>query len=157
MSLRHSNIYWIARLFDRLDNAKWWVLHRIIPKYRYHVHKYHKLAPGWHDVDYRMLHACFDLFTEFVEKEKGLETLKAQFTYAEKDGVFDISLAEGSLDQEGYEFAKHVYSEAKDLYEWWSSKSEAEINDLEFNPSNQTEFCTEQLIRLIKIRRYLWT
>ena len=158
--LRHSNLYWVVFLANKINDFKWWVLHRVHPRYRFHVHKYHRLPPGWHDVDYRMLHACFDLFTEFVEKEKGLETLKAQFTYAERDGVFDKALAEGSLDAEGYEYAKHIYSEAKDLYEWWQSKSNEEISDLEFGYSKEhdtSNVCNDQLVRLMKIRRYLWT
>lgn len=155
--LRHSKAYWIVSLANRIDNFKWWVLHRVHPKYRYHVHKFHRLDPGWHDVDYKMLHACFDFLVEFVEKEDGLKTLMHQYQYCERDGVFHIEDSEGALDQEGYELAKHIYNEVRELYDWWKNTSEAELNDLEFHPDKDNDFCTNQLLRLIKVRRYLWT
>lgn len=157
--LKHNRFSWIAKTAHRLDDFKWRILHRVHPKYRYHVHKFHKLDPGWHDADYKMLHACFDFLVEFVEKEDGLSTLMLQYTFAERDGEFCLADAEGSMDQEGYEFAKHVYKEARELYDWWKPLSDSDIQALEFEygPKPQPELCSKQLERLMKIRRYLWT
>lgn len=158
MNLRHSNIYFIVKWANKINDFKWWVLHRTVPRYRYHVHKFHRLSPGWHDVDYKILHACFDFLVEYVEKEKGLETLKFQYTWLEKDGLFSLEEAkESGYTYEDYQRAKEIYTEIKALYDWWKSLTNSDIEDLEFFSKENSELCTNQLIRLIKMRRFLWT
>lgn len=158
MDLQYSKYRFIARLATRLDDFKWWFLHRLHPNHRYHVHKFHKLAPGWHDVDYKMLHACFDLLVEFVEKEKGLEILKLQYTHIEENGEFCPSkVPDEFYSIENYNRAKEIYNEVKELYDWWKPLTAEQIDDMEFFTSKDVNLCTDQLIRLIKVRKYLWT
>ncbi len=43
----------------RYQDAKYWVLHRFVPRHKYNV-VYTNLKPGYYDLDTRMIHACFD-------------------------------------------------------------------------------------------------
>lgn len=140
-----SREYW-SDIWVEITEVKWWILHRFHPKHRYHVHKFHKLKPGWHDVDHKMLHACFDFLVEFVEEEcDGLENLKTQCDYAVDDEEF-------------YNKVKNNYNIIKELYEWWKSLDEEQLLDLEFNvDKNTTDIVQEKFHKLIDIRRSLWT
>lgn len=157
--LRHSNIYWVYKTANMVNDFKWWILHRVHPKYRYHVHKFHRLKPSWHDVDYKMLHACFDFLEEFVEGEGGLDSLKYQFSYIETNNQYDSVKDKDSLGEEYYNKGKEVYLEVKDLYDWWKNITNEEIDDIEFFAEDvpDKDICNKNLIRLIKVRRYLWT
>jgi hypothetical protein len=79
-------------------------------------------AKYWHDRDSIMLHACFQILVDFVEKEDGLNQWCA----------------------EDY---KEQITEMKYLYDWWKDENE-ECSE---------QALDEHLIRLIKIRGYLWT
>jgi hypothetical protein len=54
-------------LLHRLDEWKWWVLHRTVDKY--HVVKCDGLAPGYHEVEDRMFAAAFGLLKDYVAVE----------------------------------------------------------------------------------------
>jgi hypothetical protein len=85
------------------------------------------LAPakeGWIDRDMIMLHACFQLLVDFIEKENGLEYCN-------------------------YEHHKESIDEAKYLYDWWK----ANVNIVTIDD----KVADEHLMRLIKIRGFLWT
>lgn len=142
-----------------------WVLYRTTHKF--HIIKLKTLEPGYYDIDHRMLHACFQLLVEYVEKEK----------------PFDI--IEWDADEE----SRHVALEIKDLYFWWKNAYPARhepIHDVDRSlvpplsvicsgnlseypawdeACNKTLALTIQwseeddrnLIRLMKIRSYLWT
>lgn len=94
------------------------------------THTFRKLEDDWHDVDRKMLHACFDFFCDYVEKEY--------------DGIEDPSL------KEHYEInnREEIYSEIVSLYLWWRSYDES-------NDDHELE--TKNLLRLISIRGHLWT
>lgn len=152
-----NSLYFFKRPFNKLNTLKWWFLHRFHPKYRFHVLKYSKLKPGWHDVDERMLHACFDLFTSFIENEDGLENLKYQVTYLEKqnsDGSseFDPANAYGT-PKHVYVRNKLVYDSAVELYDWWKSFDEFSLTEDE----NADQIISDMLFKLILIRGHLWT
>jgi hypothetical protein len=78
----------------------------------------------WVDKDMIMLHACFQLLVDFVEKEDGLE-------------------------HTNYEYYKEIIDEAKYLYDWWKENSEIISID--------NKVADENLMRLVKIRGFLWT
>jgi len=80
----------------------------------------------WIDRDMIMLHSCFQILKDFIEKEKGLE-------------------------HSNYETHKHFIEEAKFLYNWWNERVNVSNNLF------QNEEDNEMLIRLIKIRLFLWT
>lgn len=77
----------------------------------------------WVDSDIVMLHACFQLLKNVVEKEKILEVTNKEY--------------------------KKYYDEILFLYEWWEKKVESDYED--------DEEADEMLLRLIKIRNFLWT
>jgi hypothetical protein len=91
----------------------------------------------WCDKDQVMLHACFQLLTDFVEKEN----------------INDIT------DWEWHEDHKTAKKEIDELYSWWKERI---IKDAEgkVDPiwgEGQYDLDNEMLIRLVKVRKYLWT
>jgi ssDNA-specific exonuclease RecJ len=79
---------------------------------------------GWCDKDMIMLHACFQLLTDFVEQEDGLNHCN-------------------------YEAHKESIDECKYLYDWWKENLDTvSIDD---------KIADEHLLRLVKIRGFLWT
>ncbi len=108
----------------RYQNAKYWILHRFVPRHKYNV-VYTDLKPGYYDLDTRMLHACFTLLEDYVEiemswgskkyrdAEKGLENLDYTINYnsnlPENHTVWD------RMPEHQEQSAK----EAKELYLWW--------------------------------------
>jgi hypothetical protein len=73
----------------------WWVQHRTFK--RFHVIKIRTLKPGYYDVDDRMLHGCFQLLVDYVEKEKPFENTDWKWS------------------QEVVDVAKEIRA----LYQWW--------------------------------------
>ncbi|MCB0806865.1 MAG: hypothetical protein KDC05_13795 [Bacteroidales bacterium] len=95
------------------------------------------LSGDWCDKDIIILHACFQLLTDCIENEK---------------------LFTGHVEWNHDEEHKNAKKELENLYNWWIERKnadlESEINDLE---NEQYEKDNEMLIRLIKVRKYLWT
>jgi hypothetical protein len=89
------------------------------------------LDEGWRDKDSVMLHACFQLLKDCIEKE---------------------NLFNGHTDWEADEKHKMAKKEIEELYNWWLSYIELNIPDEE---SYETE--TKMLVRLVTIRWALWT
>lgn len=92
---------------------------------------------GWRDQDERMLCGSFKCLEIFIEEEKGLE----HFDWSER---------------------KEIKQEIEFLYDWWKFKFDLERDSVYENYSHekveaQEERETEMLVRLIKIRRHLWT
>lgn len=82
---------------------------------------------GWVDRDEIMLHACFQILIDCVEKE-------------------DI------LNDGDYEAHKETIDEIKFLYDWWNKRKDKIIMNDEQDKEDD-----EMLIRLMKIRTFLWT
>ena len=93
--------------------------------------KIESLSQEWRDKDSVMLHACFQLLKDFVEKED-----------IHKDRDY------WTVDE------KHIAAklEIDNLYHWWTNYSEPDVPN-----GNQFELENSMLIRLIKIRWALWT
>jgi len=89
------------------------------------------LDENWQDKDSVMLHACFQLLKDCVEKEK---------------------LLDEDTDWEADEKYRNTKVEIKELYNWWLSYIESDIFD-----DGNYEKETMMLIRLITIRWALWT
>jgi hypothetical protein len=98
------------------------------------VLKIDTLGKGWNDKDEIMLHACFQLLRNFVEKES----------------INDIT------DWNHSEVSKAAKKEIDFLYAWWNQRLIDEKKDGFLNDKRYTED-NEMLIRLIKIRMFLWT
>lgn len=86
-------------------------------------------AKLWIDRDEIMLHACFQILKDFMEKENHLP----------------IDSEEINDDEN--------FAEVKFLYQWWNNR----INNDDNYTIEQSKEDDEMLIRLMKIRTYLWT
>ena len=83
------------------------------------------------------MNACFQLLADCIEEEKLLEF----------------------IDWEHSTESKQVKKEIDALYNWWINRVKAETEQ-QIDPTvseDQYEMDTEMLIRLVKIRAYLWT
>lgn len=141
-----------------IKDAYWWIRHRTFDKY--HVINT-GLKPGYYDVDTLMFHSCFSLLVRYVEEEKGLEVINWSWD----------------------EVHKSVEKEILSLYCWYKNRETREERWNALNPRPITngifdfkdkEYSdwlskygeqddiwekedTDNLIRLIKIKGFLWT
>jgi hypothetical protein len=99
--------------------------------------KIKSLTDGWCDKDIIMLHACFQLLVDCVEKE---------------------NLLDGHIDWEYNDEFKLARVELQALYDWWQQRKKRAANDDfdELDPAIYKED-TRQLIKLIEWRHMLWT
>jgi len=88
-------------------------------------------AKTWLDRDEIMLHACFQILQDFIDKEQG-------------DTHCD------------YEAHKDFVDEVRFLYNWWQIRKSDEfaIQDILIDNFEEDD---EMIIRLMKIRGSLWT
>ncbi len=97
--------------------------------------KIESLSAKWCDKDHVMLHACFQLLKDCIEKECLL------------DGVIDWGQDE-----------KHVKAQTEllELYNWWQQR--VSLEDSKTPPdTDQFDQDTRMLTRLVNIRWALWT
>ena len=90
------------------------------------------------DKDNVMLHACFQLLSDCIEKEK----------------LFD---GHTSWDHDNLHIK--TKEEILELYDWWKTRKEEELKE-RLDPiwtEQQHSKDTEMLIRLVKVRGFLWT
>lgn len=166
----------------KLQDFIWAIRYRAYMKF--HIVKL-DLKPGYHDIDQRLVHANFCLLAEFVEKEKPFEIIdwdsddghkaaakeikelykwwKEVYPNYDKNNPFfadDVKAPEHDskvhsvdedgdpltfvwVDKPGQEEIAKKFREACEASHEYEKKQEAEIE--------------ANLIRLIKIRLYLWT
>ena len=89
-------------------------------------------SKNWHDRDEIMLHACFQLLKDCIEKE----------------GLFEHS--------PHYAKSKNG-KKAKELYDWWEVRKTKEFSYSIKDDLIQDKIDNQKLIELIKIRGGLWT
>lgn len=89
------------------------------------------LDDDWRDKDSVMLHACFQLLKDCIERE---------------------NLLDGDTDWSADERHRLAKKEIEELYHWWISYTEPDVPD---SASNETE--TRMLVRLVTVRWALWT
>lgn len=130
-----------------VKNAHWNLHHRFDPRHRYNIVRT-GLKPGYYDSDTRMIHACFQLLVDFVEKECAGE----------------------SIDWEWNESHSAAWKEIQSLYNWWKNErptrdekdpyvagnDESVRASIAFDDANEKED-QENLHRLINVRRMMWT
>lgn len=94
------------------------------------------LEKGWCDKDFVMLHACFQLLKDCVEKE-------------------DLF---GRWDTKGNLLAASQKRELRKLYRWWLKRHRKEIG-VSYSPAGLRgyEHDTAKLLQLIQLRHQLWT
>lgn len=94
--------------------------------------KIDSLTEEWVDKDFILLHACFQLLKDFVEKE--------DVDHRQNDWSFNEDQAAAKV-------------EIDYLYKWWISYSRSAWR----GDSKEYEIENEMLIRLVNIRKFLWT
>ena len=95
------------------------------------------LSDGWCDKDVVMLYACFQLLTDCIEKE-------------------NLLTGNGSWNQN--DEYKQARNDIEELYNWWLERQKLSTSE-KFNDLNEKQYLedNEQLIKLISVRKYLWT
>jgi len=159
----------------------WWILHRTFK--RFNKVELRSLKPGYYDSDDRMLHACFQLLVDFVEKEKPFEwwgwdqvpgnmppeavEIRALYAWWKESYLKRVT----PLEQLPQELCPSPFSTWKRKTDgscsfgpeesaWQEfeypaySQAVRETLELENRWDKEEE---ENLIRLMKIRTYLWT
>ena len=94
--------------------------------------KIETLTDQWLDKDVIILHACFQLLSDCIEKE---------------------NLLNGHIDWSAKEDSQKAKNEIELLHHWWihrKTKTE-ELGEKQYEEDNQ------MLKKLIDIRKYLWT
>lgn len=164
---RKIELTFYHRIRNPLSNLKWAIIHRFHPKHQYNILKPRSLKPGYYDSDTRILHACMDEVSVFVEHE-------------EKYGMTDWN---------GTKQHKHAWSEMKVIYKWWNktrpateekvenllhrwsdafdkdggfnkprSPKTSKLSDKMYKLENLIDATDEEmLIRLARIRLFMWT
>lgn len=159
----------VKQIRQKLEAVVWWIRYRVHPSHRYHVvntmDKWGKLngvTYGWEEVDHQMMYACFKLLVDYVEKQR----------------PFDL------IDFQTEEINKALGKEILDLYGWWTVTRPQERQDLaaawsklprpqfdengRWSPRPEARELVdrnrdldakddEMLMRLVKVRRHLWT
>lgn len=110
------------------DHVVPWRRHHMLdlrtPEYRH----------GWCDVDRKILHACFNLLTEFCTNEHPFD--RVDWTQSPE--------------------MQHAATEIHELYQWWMhERLEEQFDPDDFDASRRRE--DEMLRRLLAVREYLWT
>ncbi len=102
---------------------------------RANVLKIESLPNSWRDKDDVLLHACFQILKNFVEEEKQMvEIIDWNFSEETKIAKIEIDF----------------------LYNWWKGRALID-NDLDILNEEIYNEDNQMLIRLIDIRKYLWT
>ena len=96
--------------------------------------KIESLPDGWRDKDEIILHACFQLLKDFVEKEK---EIIEQIDWKSDD---ETASAKAEIDF---------------LYSWWLQRFHSEEDFDKINDRYEED--NQMLKRLIDVRKYLWS
>lgn len=102
----------------------------------FNVVRCESLPATWNDRDHVMLHACFQILDDFVRREQPWQ--------------FDADLDELQETYTACECPEEVanWLEVKRLHKWWLRRRDEYADCEEDN---------EKLLRLVALRRYLWT
>ena len=94
------------------------------------------LPKGWCDNDSMMLHACFKLLTKFIDNEKPFKGPEWEFNAEHRLAKLEMEV----------------------LHKWWKKRKKIKESDEMMNnrlhPQNIED--TEMLLRLVKVRPFLW-
>src|SRR5258705_7473481 len=101
--------------------------------------KIESLNDGWCDKDHVLLHASFQVLSDFVEKEMKINDFP---------------------DWNASEETKKAKKEIEELYAWWQQRKDDRIMDRSNSFTKDEELYRKDnamLKRLIDIRQHLWT
>lgn len=124
--------------------------------------KIESLTDGWCDKDHVLLHACFQLLSDFVEKEMpkfpyfNWNVSTDMMNAVEKQVQFDPSTTDENVSTN----TRNVKKEFEELYAWWQEwKKKEEIKKNSTFEEDHADYLieNEMLKRLIDLRMYMWT
>lgn len=158
-----------APIVKPFKDFKYWFVSHVVPSRRYHMldlRQPNGYRYGWQDTDRRMLYANFNLLNEFVKHEM------EDFYCPTPDECSD----------EGSRIQRNTYFEIHEIHNWWNVERQKELNaidkltndwwkakkaidpraselfdELQSLKQKYDEKEEEMLIRLIKVRKSLWT
>lgn len=148
-SMRMKMRIFFRALQRRLSNAVWWVRHRTIN--RFNVLKIQSLKPSYYDYDKDtiMLHACFQLLVNYVEKEKPFEWWGC-------DGKCNGGHYCGEGENRFYDTC--YLRDVRNLYDWWTIERPRRPKPSTFQEEDAHDNEDQQKLKqLIEIRNHLWT
>lgn len=171
---KHRNLRKLWNRFaGRFSDMKYWFVSHFIPKRKYHLLDLRQPKAngdyryGWLDSDHQMIFALFNILNNFVKNE-----MPHWYCPSEEEIAFDASL----LHQ------RNIFLEVKAIHYWWNvdrkrqdkrkdhllhdwheakkisvSKEHQLWEDLRKAETALEDKEDEMILRLIKIRRSLWT
>jgi hypothetical protein len=124
--------------------------------------KIESLTDGWRDKDRVLLHACFQLLSDFVEKEMPkFPSINWNVSPDLTNTVIKgIQFDQNTTDENTSANTRDIKKEFEELYAWWQEwkkrgvaerKSTFEEDHADYLKEN------EMLKRLIDLRMYMWT
>ena len=118
---------------------------------KFHVVNIKTLKPGWHDTDERMLHACFQLLSDFVEKEWGITN---------HDGFLDNVWIKDP--DELVSIQNKTNKKIFEMYVWWKQRPNRNLDSFPRKSWNKINAEWEReddkyLKELIGLKGFLWT
>jgi len=171
---------WLIDLkFFLLEKLGWyWLKYRIWDKH--HILKLRYIKPGWCDKDEILIHAMFEVLCRFIEDEKPDEIVdwnsdeEHKFARKEMQELYEWWKKRQDREKEDPIFQEGIKSPHLDFVDY---KDDSEFHEVEFNYINEEEkekwnkACDESaiwqdkcnkedeemMIRLIKIRYFMWT
>lgn len=124
--------------------------------------KIKSLDKGWRDKDSVLLHACFQLLSDFVEQEIpkypfiNWNIPADKMNFVMRDVQFDADNSEEINSTN----TRDIKKEFEELYAWWQEwKKKEEIKKNSTFEEDHADYLkeNEMLKRLIDLRMYLWT
>ncbi len=147
-------------VYNFVPSKKYHLLDLRQPKNKYNVDNY---KYGWRDVPDKMLYAMFNLLGDYLNKEKPHDLTK----FYSRDQI--------NADA-GLKMQQDALDEAREIYRWWCEDRKIAISEhnallekwgdnrnyISLDELNEKEKIIDQktdemVLRLIKIRRTLWT
>lgn len=157
--------HWVI---NPLNNVKWFFIHRFHPKHQYHILKPRSLKPGYYDSDERILHACMDELSMFVEWNKKHQwvnwngTKEHKHAWKEMNAIYkwwnrDRPASEKKQDELLTEWHDRFLKEGGLGSETLSAKTNKLHDKLNVEENRMHNTDEEMLARLMRIRRFMWT
>jgi hypothetical protein len=157
-----------------ISDAWYYLKCHLVPKHRYHMLDLRQpgYTHGWRDTDTRMLYANFNLLNEFVKYElpnfycpteeecadiSEIGNRKQRNDYLEVLALHYWWNTQRALDQKKCDDALHAWHERKHKQKTFDEETERLWKEHLLHDEAFDEVETEMLIRLIKIRKSLWT
>ena len=128
------------KLLDWLDGFWYRLKCRLWHKYNVVVCK--PLPATWIDRDELILYAAFQIFEDYINKEKPVEFTSD--VYADYVEAFDEEHAQERDD---------AWRTIRELYAWWGLRKNLE----DHNYLDDYENDDKMLHKLVEVRKYLWT